>query len=87
MYIFIILYKWRLKMVATDWKKRVKDLLKGELKRKGITYEELAKRLTEIGIDENTHNIGIKLHRGTFSAMFMIQCLDVIRCQDLRLGD
>ena len=74
-------------MVATDWKKRVKSLLKSELKRKDITYEELAKRLSEIGIEENTHNIGIKIHRGTFSAMFLIQCLDVIGCENIQLGN
>lgn len=74
-------------MVAIDWKKRVKDLLKSELKRKGITYEELANKLSEYGIEENAHNIGIKIHRGSFSAIFMIQCLEVIGCKNLRIED
>ena len=32
-------------------------------------------------------NLNIKISRGAFSAIFMIQCLDVIGCKNLRLGD
>ncbi|MDH4129655.1 MAG: DUF6471 domain-containing protein [Spirochaetota bacterium] len=68
-----------------DWKEKVKSLLKKELKERNITYSELAKKLSEIGIDENAHNINIKISRGTFSAIFMIQCLESIGCTNLKL--
>jgi 3-mercaptopyruvate sulfurtransferase SseA len=68
-----------------DYKEKVKNILKGELKRRGITYEELAKRLTEIGVEENAHNLTNKIHRGVFSAIFFFQCMDVIGCKKIEI--
>lgn len=73
--------------ITTDWKKRVKGLLKSELKRKSLTYEDLAIKLNQIGIKENAVNLNIKISRGTFNATFFIQCLDVIGCKNLKLED
>ena len=70
---------------VTDWSVRAKNLLRAELKRRGITYAELAKRLNAIGLTENERNIGNKISRGSFSAVFLLQCLHVIEAEVLRL--
>jgi len=72
--------------VATvEFETRAKNLLKGELKRRGITYAQLAERLASVGVTENERNLNNKISRGGFSAAFMLQCLTVIGASSLRL--
>ena len=68
-----------------NWERHMSQLLKSELKLKGVTYADLAKRLAHIGVEENEANIGNKLLRGRFSAVFFAQCLSVIGSDRLRL--
>ncbi len=70
-----------------DWEAKVKGLLKAELKRRDITYQELAEKLAAAGIAETPENIANKISRGKFSAVFLVQCLEVIGCQTVRLVD
>jgi hypothetical protein len=49
----------------------VRLLLKAEIKRADITYEELVARLKEHGINENAASLANKLARGTFTATFL----------------
>lgn len=74
-------------MPERDWVAYTKNLLKSELKRKGVSYRELAERLTENGIPESERNIANKIARGGFTAAFFVQCLTVIGSQTLRLED
>lgn len=64
----------------TDWEEKAANLLKAELKRKGVTYAQLAEK-----IGDKEVNIRNKLSRGKFSAAYMLQCLDAIGAADLRL--
>jgi hypothetical protein len=66
---------------------KAKNLLKGELKRRGVTYAQLAERLSAIGVKETDRNLNNKISRGGFTAAFLIQCLDAIGCTSIRLGD
>jgi hypothetical protein len=68
-----------------DWQERVKGLLKAELKRRGVSYKQLAEKLKELGVDENDRNIANKLARGGFSAVFLVQCLEAIGCNSVQL--
>ncbi len=69
----------------TDWEAKVANLLKAELKRRGVTYAQLVGKLAEIGVDEKEVNIRNKLARGKFSAVFLVQCLQSIGTHSLRL--
>lgn len=69
----------------TDWELTAANLLKAELKRKGVTYAQLVEKLAAIGIDEKEVNVRNKLSRGKFSAAFLLQCLSAIGCDTLRL--
>jgi 3-mercaptopyruvate sulfurtransferase SseA len=70
-----------------DWGARAKNLLKGQLKYRGVSYAQLAEALARIGIEENERNIANKLSRGTFSAAFLLQCLKAIGVSRLELPD
>ena len=69
-------------MEKIDWSEQAKRLLKSELVKRGITNEELVKRLQSIGVGETKTSIESKISRGTFSAAFLLQCLNVIGCKN-----
>jgi len=70
-----------------EWEQRVKGLLKAELKKRGIGYRELAEKLTAMGVPETERNLANKISRGSYTAVFFIQCLVAIGCSSLRLED
>lgn len=70
-----------------DWSERVKGMLKAELKRRNVSYKELAEKLEPLGIKENERNIANKISRGGFTAAFFVQCLVAVGCANLRLSD
>ena len=69
----------------TDYTAQVKGLLKAELKRRNLTYDDLARRLTERGFPETAENISNKISRGKFTAVFLFQCLEAADVRDLRI--
>ncbi len=71
----------------TDWTHQAKGLLKGELKRRNVSYQALSDSLKAIGIDESPENIANKVSRGKFAAVFFIQCMEAIGCKTIHLDD
>jgi len=69
----------------TEWEAKVKGLLKGELKRRNVSYAQLVEKLAAIGVHESEPNIRNKLSRGKFTAVFLVQCLEAIGCRSLHL--
>ena len=69
----------------TEWETKAANLLKAELKRKGVTYAQLVEKLEGIGVCEKEANIRNKLSRGKFSAAFLLQCLQAIESSTLHL--
>lgn len=72
---------------TVEYETRAKNLLKGELKRRGITYAQLAERLVAIGVTENERNLNNKISRGGFTAAFLLQCLEAIGATSVRVAD
>lgn len=73
--------------VTQAYEAKTKNLLKGELKRRGVTYAQLAEKLGEIGVKETDRNLNNKISRGGFPAAFLIQCLEAVGCKTLRLDE
>jgi uncharacterized protein DUF6471 len=70
-----------------DWINQAKGLLKAELKRRNVSYSQLSAALRKDGISESPENIANKISRGKFTAVFLLQCLEVIGCREIRIGD
>lgn len=66
--------------MQSEWEMKAANLLKAELKRKGVTYAQLAEL-----IGEKEVNIRNKLSRGKFSAAFLLHALNAIGQFELRL--
>jgi hypothetical protein len=68
-----------------EWSDKAKNLLRSELKRKGVTYAQLSGMLENIGVDENEKNIANKISRGVFTMAFFLQCMSAIEVSEVRL--
>lgn len=64
-----------------------KRILRSEMARRETTYEELARRLAEVGVKETNASLRNKLSRGSFTADFFLQCLTVLEVKALRLDE
>jgi Domain of unknown function (DUF6471) len=72
---------------ARDWQAQAKGIIRGELKRRNLSYADLADRLTAIGIRETEKNVVNKIARGSFTATFFLQCMEAIGAQTIHIGN
>lgn len=63
-----------------EWEMKAANLLKAELKRKGVTYAQLADL-----IGDKEVNIRNKLSRGKFSAAFLLHSLSAVEISNIRI--
>jgi urease accessory protein UreF len=61
--------------------------LKAEMKRAGVTYAELAKRLEEHGLRETKASIANKFSRGTIAATLFLAVLAALGLDGIQLED
>lgn len=66
-----------------EFQERAKNILKAELKRRGISYRQLAEMLTARGVPESERNIANKISRGAFTAAFFFECLDAVGARSI----
>ena len=69
-----------------DWELKAKNLLKSEIARQGLTYDQLREKLLTIGIDETVAGINVKINRGTFSFAFFLQCMKALNVKIIHLA-
>lgn len=74
-------------MPDTDFEARAKGLLRAEMARRGLTYQQLIEKLKEIGVKEDEHNLRNKVARGKFTAAFFLQCCAAMDCHTIRLNE
>lgn len=71
--------------LTAPYEKQAKNILKCELKRRGLTYAALAEKLGERGAHESERNLANKISRGSFTAAFFMMCMDVIGVRQVSL--
>lgn len=72
-------------MTPDEWHSLVKGMLRAEMTRRSITYDQLSAKLAEIGVNEQPKSLRNKVARGGFSAVFFVQCLRAMGCVDVRI--
>jgi hypothetical protein len=70
-----------------EWAGKASRFIKAELKRAGVSYKELARRLNEHGLEESEDSITSKLGRGTFAVTFFLAVLSVLELEGMTLSD
>jgi hypothetical protein len=73
--------------MEADWNKLAANILKAELKRRGMTYDQLHEKLVALGITDTTNSIKVKVSRGAFQFAFFLQCAAAIGIKNLRLDE
>jgi len=68
-----------------DWQAQAKGIIRGELKRRNLSYTDLAERLAAIGVNDTARNIQNKIARGGFTAVFFLQCMEAMGVKNLPL--
>lgn len=71
--------------VDKEYQEKAKGLLRAEIVRRNLSYEDLAEKLESIGVEESPKNLSNKIGRGSFTAGFFLQCLEAIGVETLRL--
>lgn len=61
--------------------KSIAQYLKSKIVAKGLTHGEVVGLLNKEGIKCTESSFTTKLNRGTFSASFFIQCLNILHCE------
>lgn len=78
-------------MTATEAEQDLRDrasrFLKGEMKKSGVTYDELIRRLATMGLHETKASIANMLNRGSFPATFLLATMKAIGRQSIDLKD
>lgn len=68
-----------------NWEREAKALLKAELTRAGVTYQELASRLEALGVQDNPPAISNKISRGKFTFVFFLQCMTALGAERVNI--
>jgi hypothetical protein len=56
--------EWKNSPKTQEFEEKAKNLLKGEIKRRGLTYGQLVEKLAAIGVQESERNLNNKISRG-----------------------
>jgi len=59
-------------------KAQAKQINRAELKRRDLSYADLAKRMDGIGLNVDDRTIANKIATGAFSAVFFLQVMEAI---------
>ena len=62
-----------------------KRILRAEMVRRGVSYDDLARMLGEAGVKETNKSLRSKLSRGSFTADFFLQALSAMGVPSLRI--
>jgi hypothetical protein len=67
------------------WNNYSKRLIKSEMLKRNVSVDDLVFLLKRIGVKETKSSINSKVSRGTFSAAFLFQVLQVIECKQIEI--
>jgi hypothetical protein len=64
--------------VNAEFEERAKALLRYAMSQKGIGPDELAARLSQMGVQISSGGLANKISRGGFSSAFLLQCMEAM---------
>lgn len=68
-------------------KKLASNILKAELAKRGLKFQELHEKLEEVGINTSYNTMRLKINRGTFSFAFFLDCMKAIGVKSIHLSE
>jgi len=65
------------------WRQTVARLVKSEMSVRGVKYQALSQRLSEVGVEQSADNLRNKVNKGIMGADLLIQILYVLKARAL----
>ena len=72
---------------STQWRHLVQRLLKAELSKKGVKYQDLSDKLAQLGVVQSADNLRNKVNKGILGADLMLQIMYVLNIKQIRHED
>ncbi|WP_088332405.1 DUF6471 domain-containing protein [Lacimicrobium sp. SS2-24] len=66
-----------------NWRQLVQRLIKAQMSRRGVKYQDLSERLTRIGIDQSADNLRNKVNKGILGADLLLQIMFVLNARPI----
>lgn len=63
---------------TADWRQVVQRLLKAEMSKRGVKYQDLSSRLSIIGVNQSADNLRNKVNKGILGADLLLQIMYVL---------
>jgi ribosome-binding protein aMBF1 (putative translation factor) len=76
---------WKDKKITVEYEAKVKALVRSAMADAGLSYAQLAGKLRKKGIEISDKGLENKIARGSFSAPFLLQCLDALGVRSVDL--
>lgn len=71
---------------SEQWADLLRRLVKAELARRAVSYDELSEKLAAIGVEKSASNLSTRINSGAFGAQLLLQILTVIGTRQLDLS-
>jgi hypothetical protein len=68
---------------STEWRDLVSRLLKSEMSKRKLKYEDLSRALAEWGVVQTADNLRNKINRGILGADLLVQLLVVLNVKSV----
>jgi Domain of unknown function (DUF6471) len=68
---------------SAAWRQTVERLLKAEMSKRAVKYQDLSERLAAVGITQTADNLRNKINKGILGADLLIQILLVLKVKQL----
>jgi hypothetical protein len=72
---------------ASDWRNLVQRVLKTELSKKGVKYQDLSDKLKTVGVEQSADNLRNKINKGILGADLLLQIMFVLNIKQIRHED
>lgn len=69
------------------WSKIASKILKAELAKRGMNYNELIEKLAGLNVQMKVEDLRGRISRGNFSATLFIQCIKAMGLKNLQFDD
>lgn len=71
---------------SEQWADLLRRLVKAELARRAVSYDDLSEKLAAIGVEKSASNLSTRINSGAFGAQLLLQILTVIGSRQLDLA-
>ena len=70
-----------------DWRQMLQRLIKAEMTRRGVKYQDLSEKLLAIGVTQSADNLRNKVNKGILGADLLLQIVFVLNLPQIKRSE